>query len=173
MRPLSSRRLVIVVYCGVLLLYCDWSYEFISGKLHHRRRHRRRHRRLRRLSLSRGVHGKVWTDITNITDTAKIEGYAEDGMYIFCLSMEGARWDMKRNCIAESFPKDLHPAMPVINVRGVVYDDVDKTGIFECPVYVTTSRGNMFTFISTLRTMEPINKWVLAGVAMVMSDDIA
>lgn len=115
---------------------------------------------------------EVWTDITQQTDHTKIEAYADDGMFIYGMCMEGARWDMKRNCIAESMPKELHPPMPLIKVRGVVYDDVDKTGVFECPVYVTTARGGTFTFISTLRTTEPVNKWVLAGVALVMSDDL-
>ena len=87
--------------------------------------------------------------------------------------MVGARWDTKRNAIADSNPKELHPQLPVINIRAVTYDNVNKKGIFDCPVYITTQRGGTFTFIATLRTSDPINKWVLAGVAIVMSDDIA
>jgi len=116
---------------------------------------------------------EVWTDITSHTEPAKLESYPEDGMYISGCCMEGARWDMKKGVIAESLPKELHPELPVINVRGVTYDNIDKTGIFECPVYITTQRGGTFTFIATLKTNEPINKWVLAGVAIMMSDDIA
>jgi len=116
---------------------------------------------------------EVWTDITTIMDASTIDRPAEDGMYIHGCCMEGARWDAKKGCVAESLPKDLHPPMPVINVRGIVYDLVDKTGIFDCPVYITTMRGATFTFVSTLKSVETVNKWVLAGVAIMMSDDIA
>jgi len=116
---------------------------------------------------------EAWTDVTNMTDPSKIEAYPEDGMYIHGCCMEGARWDMKKGVIVESLPKDLHPMMPVMNIRGVTYDNIDKKGIFDCPVYVTTQRGGTFTFVATLKTNEPTNLWVLAGVAVMMSDDIA
>merc|ERR1712054_267668 len=54
-----------------------------------------------------------------------------------------------------------------------MYMDVDLTGIFECPIYVTTKRGATFTCVATLKSADRINKWVLAGVAIMMSDDIA
>jgi len=116
---------------------------------------------------------EVWTDITAEPDHANFEEYPEDGMYIHGCCMEGAQWDSKKNIIADSAPKELHPPMPVILVRGVLYDKVDKTGIFDCPVYVVTTRGGTFTFIATLKTNDPVNKWTLAGVAIMMSDDIA
>jgi dynein heavy chain len=115
----------------------------------------------------------IWTDITTMMSGDEVESYAEDGMYIHGMYMEGARWDTKKGVIAESFAKDLHPVMPVINVRGIMYADVDLTGIFECPIYVTTKRGATFTCVATLKSADRINKWVLAGVAIMMSDDIA
>ena len=48
-----------------------------------------------------------------------------------------------------------------------------QSGIFDCPVYITTMRGATFTFNATLKSLDPVNKWVLAGVAIMMSDDIA
>jgi dynein heavy chain len=116
---------------------------------------------------------EVWTDITTSLEPSSFEEYPEDGMYIHGCCMEGAQWDMKKNVIADSAPKDLHPQMPVMLVRGVLYDQVDKKGIFDCPVFVITTRGGTFTFVATLRTNDPVNKWTLAGVAIMMSDDIA
>jgi len=116
----------------------------------------------------------IWTDITAKLDPdTELEGYPEDGMYIHGCCLEGARWDAKKNAVADSFAKDLHPPVPVINIRGILYEKVDLNGIFECPVYITTQRGATFTFIATLRSTDPVNKWVLAGVAMMMSEDIA
>ena len=51
--------------------------------------------------------------------------------------MEGAQWDGKKNVIADSAPKDLHPQMPVLKISGVLYDKVDKTGI--CLLYTSPS----------------------------------
>ena len=116
---------------------------------------------------------EVWTDVTVELDHGKFESYPEDGMYIHGLCMEGAQWDSKKNVITESAPKELHPPMPVIKISGVLYDKVDKTGIFDCPVFTITTRGTAFTFVATLRTTDPVNKWTLAGVALMMSDDIA
>lgn len=115
----------------------------------------------------------IWSDITTKMEPDELDGYAEDGMYIHGCCLEGARWDSKRGILAESFAKDLHPQVPVINIRGIMYEAVDLTGIFQCPVFITTQRGGTFTFIATLKTADPVNKWVLAGVAMMMSDDIA
>jgi len=115
----------------------------------------------------------IWTDITTKLDAeTEVDDYAPDGMYIHGCCMEGARWDTKKGVVAESFAKDLHPQVPVINIRGILYEKVNLEGFFECPVYITTKRGGTFTFIATLKTGDPINKWVLAGVAMMMSDDI-
>lgn len=116
---------------------------------------------------------EVWTDVMTTTDHTTFEAYPDEGSYIHGCCMEGARWDMKKNVLADSLPKELHPTMPVMLVRGVLYDKVDKTGIFECPVFITTARGINFTFASTLRTNDPVNKWILAGVAIMMSDDLA
>jgi len=116
---------------------------------------------------------EVQTDITTQYNKDAFEAYPEDGMYIHGCCMEGARWDTKKSVIADSNPKELHPVMPVIQVRGVLYDKVDKSGIFDCPVFITTQRGNTFTFVATLKTNDPVNKWVLAGVAIMMSDDLA
>ena len=76
-----------------------------------------------------------------------------------------ARWDTKKGLIADSIPKDLHPRLPLVLVRGVLYADVDKTGIFECPVYITTKRGDsppygVYCFIATLKTNVEINKYL-------------
>jgi dynein heavy chain len=120
---------------------------------------------------------EVWTDITDVVDPESLSEYSADGMYIHGLCMEGARWDTKKGMIADSIPKELHPRLPVVRIRAVMYADVDKTGIFDCPVYITTKRGDsppfgVYCFIATLKTNQPVNKWILAGAAIMMSDDI-
>jgi dynein heavy chain len=121
---------------------------------------------------------EVWTDISEMMEPEAVTEYPADGMYLHGLCMEGARWDVKKGLIADSIPKELHPRLPLVLVRGVLYAEVDKTGIFDCPVYITTRRGDsppngVYCFIATLKTNVDVNKWVLAGAAIMMSDDIA
>eukprot|EP00658_Telonema_sp_P-2_P032208 TRINITY_DN23900_c0_g1_i3.p1 TRINITY_DN23900_c0_g1~~TRINITY_DN23900_c0_g1_i3.p1 ORF type:complete len:232 (-),score=82.13 TRINITY_DN23900_c0_g1_i3:408-1103(-) len=121
---------------------------------------------------------EIWTDLTDMMEPEEATGLPEDGMYIHGLCMEGARWNGAKSLIADSQPKELHPQLPLMLVRGVLYSDVDKSGIFECPVYITTKRGDsppygVFCFIATLRTDKDPSKWILAGAAIMMSDDIA
>jgi dynein heavy chain len=46
--------------------------------------------------------------------------------------------------------------------------------MYECPVYVTKMRGPTFVFMADLKMESeevPTSKWVLAGVALLMSAD--
>lgn len=40
-----------------------------------------------------------------------------EGAYVHGIFMEGARWDVQQGIIMESRLKELHPSMPVINIR--------------------------------------------------------
>merc|ERR1711988_1067643 len=113
----------------------------------------------------------IWTDVMEEMEPTKMEQYPETGMYIHGLYMEGARWDGKKNAVADSAPKELHPSMPVMHVQGKVHGEYSTEGIFECPVYTTSMRGPTYVFPATLKTAEKVNKWVLAGVCLLMNDD--
>ena len=53
---------------------------------------------------------------------------------------------------------------------GVGYLRHDPT-VYECPVYVTTFCGPTYIFLATLKSIDPLSKWVLAGVALVLQED--
>jgi hypothetical protein len=36
---------------------------------------------------------------------------------------------------------------------------------------LTSARGATFVFLSTMKTVAPVNKWILAGVALLMQSD--
>lgn len=113
----------------------------------------------------------IYTDVTDVMNPALMTTNSEDGMYIHGLFMEGARWDVKKGAIADSLPKELHPDMPVVRVRGVVYGTYEMDGIFVCPIYITSMRGPTFVFKATLKSEDPLNKWIMAGVCLLMNDD--
>jgi len=114
---------------------------------------------------------RVQAEVTDVLDISTVEVQPERGTNIHGLFMEGARWDIASNCIAESFPKELHPVMPMIHVIAVTVDQLKTEGVYQCPIFMTTIHGPTFVFAAPLRTTVPAHKWILAGVAMVMQPD--
>nr|XP_006007896.1 PREDICTED: dynein heavy chain 11, axonemal [Latimeria chalumnae] len=92
-----------------------------------------------------------------------------EGAYIHGLFMEGARWDIQTGIIAEARIKDLTPIMPVIFVRAIPVDKQETKNMYECPVYKTKSRGPTYVWTFNLKTKEKPAKWILAGVALILS----
>uniref|UniRef100_A0A1A8IU56 Dynein, axonemal, heavy chain 11 n=1 Tax=Nothobranchius kuhntae TaxID=321403 RepID=A0A1A8IU56_NOTKU len=92
-----------------------------------------------------------------------------EGAYIHGLFMEGARWDVQSAVIAEAVLRDLTPAMPVLYVRAVPAEEQELKNTYKCPVYRTKQRGSTYVSAFHLRTKQPPAKWVLAGVALLLS----
>ncbi|KAE8291050.1 Dynein heavy chain 11, axonemal Axonemal beta dynein heavy chain 11 Ciliary dynein heavy chain 11 [Larimichthys crocea] len=94
---------------------------------------------------------------------------AREGAYVYGLYMEGARWDTQAGVITEARLKELTPSMPVISVRAVPNDRQETRNIYECPLYKTKIRGPTYVWTFSLKTRERPAKWVLAGVALLLS----
>ncbi|KAG8443036.1 hypothetical protein GDO86_011741 [Hymenochirus boettgeri] len=92
-----------------------------------------------------------------------------EGAYICGLSMEGARWDTQSNSIAEACLKEWTQPMPVIYVKAITSDKLELKNIYECPLYKTKMRGPTYVWTFNLKTKEQPAKWVLAGVALLLS----
>jgi len=60
--------------------------------------------------------------------------------------------------------------MPCVNVRSVPLqaDGKEDKSVYPCPVYMTVARGATYVFTAQLKTKLPPDKWVLAGVALIM-----
>ncbi|XP_073817376.1 dynein beta chain, ciliary-like [Musca autumnalis] len=107
---------------------------------------------------------------TDVTKKFKdeISSAPREGAYINGLFMEGARWDMQLNTIADAYLKELFPAMPVIFVKAVQKDKQDTKNIYECPVYKIRQRGPTYVWTFNLKTKEKAGKWTLAGVCLLL-----
>ena len=109
----------------------------------------------------------------------------KEGAFVHGLYMEGARWDVETNSISDSRLKELHPEMPVMFLRAVTQDKQERVNIYECPVYKTRERGQLWLILKTLqlkmifsgptyiwtfnlKTRDKPSKWVLAGVALLL-----
>lgn len=94
----------------------------------------------------------------------------KEGAYVFGLQVEGARWDVAVGQLEESFPKKPFSIMPVVNCRAVPLGPEGKEdkSVYQCPVYMTVARGATYVFTAQLKTKFNPDKWVLAGVALIM-----
>ncbi|XP_078035551.1 dynein beta chain, ciliary-like isoform X3 [Augochlora pura] len=98
----------------------------------------------------------------------EITSAPREGAYINGLYMDGARWDMQTASIMDSRFKELYPLMPVVYVRAITQDKQDLRNMYECPLYKTRSRGPTYVWTFNLKTKEKAEKWILAGVAILL-----
>jgi dynein heavy chain len=118
------------------------------------------------------------TNVTMMTNSEEVVDYPEEGRYIYGLFLEGAGWELGRTgndgYLTESTLKDIHPPLPIVNVTAVPIEQKIVSGMYNCPVYVTSMRGPTFVFAANLKMESEESKeerWVLAGVALLMADD--
>lgn len=135
------------------------------------------------------------TYMSTFVDPAVIDYYPQDGAFVHGLYIEGARWPVGEEAgdpemltgtqiagnLVDSRLKELLPALPVIYVKAVAVKSTwepssvgylrRQADIYECPVYTTSFRGHTYIFLATLKTVDPANKWVLTGTAMLMQTD--
>ena len=118
------------------------------------------------------------TDVLNNKDPEEMPGNAENGAYVHGFFLEGAGWELGRNgeqgYLTDMVLKDLHPVLPVMHVTAIRLKERAKLGYYECPTYVTSMRGPTYVFTSFLKMESEEsdqNKWILAGVALLMSPE--
>lgn len=119
---------------------------------------------------------KYMTDVTS-KSPEQIDAPAPEGVYVHGLVIEGARWDKQAGCLKDSLPKELHPAMPVIQIRPVTQDKYTTQGYYQCPVYVNSMRANVYCSLQavfTLRTKDiPSSTWALRSAALLLQDELS
>jgi dynein heavy chain len=94
----------------------------------------------------------------------------KEGAYIFGFQVEGARWDTALGQLEESYPKKQFSVVPVINCRSlpIPSDGREEKNVYQCPVYKTETRGATYVFNAQLKTKAPPQKWIIAGVAIIL-----
>jgi len=110
---------------------------------------------------------QVYTDVTK-REPKQVDSHAKEGAYVQGMFLEGARWDMTTNSMEDSKPKEMAVIMPVIICKaGPMSDKADKN-MYICPAYAVPIRRPYYVFPAQLRTKAIPDKWVLAGVALIL-----
>ena len=97
-----------------------------------------------------------------------------DGVLVYGLFFDGARWDKKKRLVADSRPGEIYSSMPLIHFMPTK-DYKPDSSEYACPVYKTSTRAGVLstTGMSTnyvinveLPTDRDPNTWVLCGAAL-------
>jgi dynein heavy chain len=124
--------------------------------------------------------------LDNIYDKKAIETPPSDGVYIYGLFMDGARWDTKTHTVQDCLIGELYSPVPAIHfiptqLTSEVSSSRDSSSfLYECPVFKTSIRagvlsttGHSTNYILSvaLPSTQPSNYWILKGAAMLTQLD--
>lgn len=101
-----------------------------------------------------------------------------DGVMIYGLFFEGAKWDQQKHVLADSDAKKLFVEVPLLHLDPVVDREVPTEGVYNAPLYrvlsrtgtlSTTGHSTNFVIMLEVPSEHDQDKWVLAGVACMLS----
>jgi dynein heavy chain len=97
----------------------------------------------------------------------------KDGVYVYGMFLEGARWSCGSHQIEDSRPKELFTDLPPLHFLPMKNREPDMLN-YRCPTYkvvsrkgvlLTTGHSTNFVMYIEMQTDKPINKWIKAGMA--------
>ena len=107
-------------------------------------------------------------------------GTPEDGVYVYGIFLEGARFNKDTALLGESEPKILLTDLPMMWLRPQNVTDLPEVPHYSCPLYKTSDRrgtlsttGHSTNFVMYLKlpSDQPQSHWVLRGVAGLTQGD--
>eukprot|EP00667_Euglena_gracilis_P000011 EG_transcript_11 len=112
------------------------------------------------------------------TPWKQITAPPEDGVYIYGMFLDGARWDDDQQILAESHPKQLFADLPVVWLKPEVDRKRPTSGLYISPCYKTLRRagtlsttGHSTNFVMTMEvpTDKDGSHWIKRGLAVMLA----
>ena len=133
--------------------------------------------------VTRQRKGQYWAldDVVyhaEVTDMDRVEqatraGPPKEGVYIYGLFVEGARWDKANGTFAESEPKRLYASLPILHVTVLTNKMAAERRAaqgpsYDCPVYRYPNRtGRYLVFNAALPSKQHSQEhWTMRGAAI-------
>lgn len=107
-----------------------------------------------------------------VTDISEV---VKEGAFITGLYLEGAKWNLEKQCLMEPEVMELISLMPVIHFKPIPYRAKRPPGYYVCPCYYYPIRQgkiarDSFMLLIELKTGECSPEfWVKRGTALLMS----
>ena len=104
----------------------------------------------------------------------------DDGVHVFGMYLEGARYSGETGVLAECEPKVLFTEIPMMWFRPMQVDEIDHGSYYNCPLYKESARrgvlattGHSSNFVMFLKLPSALEEghWVKRGVAGLLSLD--
>ena len=134
--------------------------------------------------MTRQHRGQLWAldevdyhpEVTDYERPDQVKSAPKEGVYVYGLFMDAARWDKNNGSLTESEPKKLFATLPVLHVTVMTYPllaDKRKSmggerALYEAPCYrypFRTDRCRVFQcFLPTKNN--PPEHWTMRGMAL-------
>ncbi|KAF5272110.1 hypothetical protein FQA39_LY01193 [Lamprigera yunnana] len=80
-----------------------------------------------------------------ILKVASTDFAPSEGIYVYGLFTDGARWDIEKGVLAELHPKILNDYMPLMWLFPILGVDYNEKGRYNCPLYKTSERRGVLS----------------------------
>lgn len=112
-----------------------------------------------------------YSEVTEFDRMEQLRAAPKEGVYVHGISIDGARWDKHSASLAESEPKRLFSALPILYVTAVNKTDPKASpgpSFYFAPCYRYPLRNDRFLIFQVAlptKSKKP-QHWILRGVAL-------
>jgi dynein heavy chain len=122
-----------------------------------------------------GIDDLSWDFQPQSTTESNINNAPKEGAYIKGLYLEGARWEMDNQTLAEAYPTELTSPMPIVYFKPVHQSKRSGKGLHKTPLFIypvregTISRASFMLEVELKTGAHESAYWTRRGVALLLT----